>query len=150
MKPNTKAALFVTAVTVMLLLSANVGFVSAVFADTAVITNSSVATDSLQKADVKKIFLGQKTKWDDGQAIKFVIMEKSDVHKEFIKTFTGKSTSQFKNYWKKQVFTGKGSFPLSLNTEKELIDFVASTEGAVGYISTASVKAGVKKIAITD
>ncbi len=137
-----KAIIFIVFLTAMLAGPAG--------ADIVLISNNTVITDSVTKDQVKKIFLGDMTKWSEGTSIKFVIMNKSDVHKEFVKQYTRKSTSQFQRYWKHQVFTGKGSIPKSFNTESELIDYVAKTEGAIGYVSSKPTNDSIKVIIISD
>ena len=37
-------------------------------------------------------------------------------------------------HWSKLKYTGKGKPPKSLSSTKEMIKWVASTEGAIGYI----------------
>jgi ABC-type phosphate transport system substrate-binding protein len=39
------------------------------------------------------------------------------------------------NYFRTLVFTGKGSPPKSFATTDEIIQYVANTEGAIGYVS---------------
>lgn len=58
-----------------------------------------------------------------------------DAHKAFLKKFVNKTPIQFTTYWKKQVYTGKAYRPKSFATEKELIDYVVSHDGSVGYVS---------------
>ncbi len=42
---------------------------------------------------------------------------------------------QFERTWRKKVFTGTGSMPKAVKTEKSLIEKVARTGGAIGYVS---------------
>ena len=121
-----------------------------VFAEVMFIANNSVSNTALSKSEIKEIFLGDKVSWENGQEIKFVTLKKSATHQEFTKQFTKKSESQFLRYWKKQVFTGKGSMPKSFASEKELMSFVANNEGAIGYISKGTAAEGVKTLTISD
>jgi ABC-type phosphate transport system substrate-binding protein len=95
---------------------------------------------------VRNIFLGKKTKWDNGQQIVIVTLKDSETHKNFLKKYIAKTATQFKSYWKKQVFTGKGSVPKSFEKEEDLLDFVAGTEGAIGYVSSGLNTDAVKTI----
>jgi len=63
-------------------------------------------------------------------------MKDPEIHKLFLKQYVHKSPGRWKTYWKRMVFTGKGLSPKSANSEAELIDLVARTKGAIGYIST--------------
>jgi len=115
------------------------------FAEVLIIANKNVSQDSISKEEVKQIFLGKTVKWADKSKILFVILKK-DVHKDFLKEYIKRSSSQYKNYWKKMVFTGKGRKPTAFETEKELVRYVAETEGAIGYISTGTEMMNVKTI----
>ncbi len=105
-----------------------------------IIANNGVKDVKLLKGDVANIFLGKKTTFSDKSKIVFVTLAKSKTHEGFLKTCLNKTPSQFANYWKKQVFTGKAKAPKAFKTEKELVDFVAKTKGAIGYISPATAK----------
>ena len=123
--------------------------VSAVYAgEIAIVGNKDLTVDSLSKKDLKSIFLGKKTQWDNGKKIIFVILKTGDVHESFLKQFIGKSVSQYANFWKKMVFTGKGKKPKSFQTEDELVAFVGNTSGAVGYILSGSKADGVKSLSV--
>lgn len=116
--------------------------------DIVVICNPSVTKSVLSKQDVKNIFLGKKTTWSDDNKIHFVTQKDSAIHGIFLKKYVGKSASQFSNYWKKQVFTGKGSTPQSYTSDQEVIKFVSETSGAVGYISSDTGLDNVKTIKV--
>ena len=107
---------------------------SAVQADVVVVTNKSVNTANLDTRDIKKIFLGKKTYWDDNKKITLFILAKSPAHKEFVKKYLGKSENQFTNYWKQLLFTGKGMMPNRVKDE-EVIRKIKETEGAIGYVA---------------
>ncbi|MBW1940195.1 MAG: substrate-binding domain-containing protein [Deltaproteobacteria bacterium] len=114
--------------------------------DVIIIGNKNVPASSLSKKDIQNIYLGRKTKWDNNQKIIFVTLKKGEVHKRFIKEYVGKTSAQYRNYWKKQVFTGKGKAPKCFDAEEKLVDYVANTEGAIGYISSGTNKDSVKTI----
>ncbi len=90
-------------------------------------------TDSLTREQVKQIFLGRKTRWDDGTKIVFVLLHDKTIYKDFLKHYIGKTYSQYRNYWKKQVFTGKGRMPKTFGTVEELVNFLTATPGAISF-----------------
>ena len=125
------------------------GLMSNAFAaDYIVIANKSVSANSLSKDELQAIFLGEKSKWDDGKPIKIVILEDGDVHKNFLKDIVGKTPSQFESYWKKLVFTGKAVAPKSFGDTAALVDFVASHPGTIGYVAAGQEAGSVKIISI--
>ncbi|MDM8535434.1 hypothetical protein QUF70_01635 [Desulfobacterales bacterium HSG17] len=122
-------------------------FSNSVFAENIIIIcNKDVSETALDKTDIIKIFLGKKTEWQDSQKINFAIMRNDSLHKAFLKQHIGKTKSQFRNYWRKKVFTGKGRAPKKLDSSELMVQFVAKTSGAVGYISEESLHSSVKKL----
>ncbi|MBI5551456.1 MAG: substrate-binding domain-containing protein [Desulfobacterales bacterium] len=116
--------------------------------DVVVIANPSVATSSLSKQDVSNIYQGKKSTWDDGSKIVFVVLKGSAAHEQFLTEYVGKNDSQFDTFWKKQVFTGKGTPPQAFDSDEAMIDFVAKTAGAIGYVSATAKVANVKTITV--
>lgn len=131
----------------LLFVSLGVFFVTPTFAKVVIIANNSVAQDSLNKQDLQNIFLGKMAKWSDNSSIYFVTSE-NDIHEDFLKMYINRSSSQFRNYWRKMVFTGKGQKPKAFKTDEELIQFVSETSGAIGYVSSDAALKNVKTITV--
>lgn len=115
--------------------------------DVVVIVNPSVTETSLSKKDVCNIYLGKKTYWKDGRRIKYVVL-RGDTHAIFLKSYVGKTEAQFSTFWKKQVFTGKGSPPKELDSDQAMVEFVAQTANAIGYVSGDADVSKVKTITV--
>ncbi|MCP4213632.1 MAG: hypothetical protein GY765_03200 [bacterium] len=113
-----------------------------------VVANKASAVDSFNARELKSIFLGKKTSWPDGKKIMVVVLKTGDVHKAFLKAIVKKNPKQYALFWKKATFTGTGEPPKMVKTEAELVAFVKSTAGAIGYVSAAGADTSVKKIAI--
>jgi len=113
-----------------------------------IITNKSVPVDQLNQEEVKNIFIGKITRWDDSQKVKFVILSNSKVHIGFLKKFVKRTPEQYSRHWKKQIFTGKGNKPRSFKTQESLIDYVANTKGAIGYVSQGVISDRIKVIRV--
>ncbi len=111
------------------------------------IANSGIGEESLSQKDVQAIFLNKKKSLLNGK-IKIAIQKNAAVHEEFLKTYVKKSPSQFKSYYKKLIFTGKGKAPKSVADDNAMLVFVASTPGALGYVSEGSALDQVKIIKI--
>lgn len=103
-----------------------------------IVTNPAVA-DALNKDEIKQIFLGKKTQWEDNSGITFVLPDDDKLLSAFLKAYIGKTPDQFKNYWKKQVFTGKGKMPKALGTSAELMKFLADNQGAISFMRSEEV-----------
>jgi hypothetical protein len=96
---------------------------------------------------VKEIFLGAKDSVS-GTAVVPVLASGGPTHEAFLKTYVGKSDQALRNHFKSLVFTGKGSMPKSFASDAEVLKYVASTKGAIGYVSAGADLAGVKKIQV--
>jgi hypothetical protein len=130
----------------MLMLGAALAAAPVSAADVQVIANTSVAGE-LSAADVKDIFLGTKESVG-GTAVVPVLASGGAAHEAFLKAYVGKSDQALRNHFKSLVFTGKGSMPKSFASEAEVMKYVASTKGAIGYVSGGAELAGVKKISV--
>jgi ABC-type phosphate transport system substrate-binding protein len=117
-------------------------------ADYKVVTNKSATVTSLSKGDLQAIFLGEKSKWDDGKTIKIVVLEDGDTNKAFLQGVVGKTPSQFESYWKKLIFTGKAAAPKSFGESAAIVDFVAGHPGSIGYVSSGQAVGSVKTISV--
>ena len=110
------------------------------------IANKSVPEDSVSTKDLKNIFIGKKKKWQDNSTITIAINNTESIHMELLHKYVRRSPAQFRNIWKRMVFTGEGKFPKSFSSSEKVIEFVASKTGAIGYIDADQVNDTVKII----
>ena len=133
----------------LLLATSLVFFVQSVQAGVAIITHPGVKEIGLSKSKLAKIYLGKFKKFSNGQRIKPVDLPKnSKEHKKFYRTVIKKSESQMNRYWSKIKYTGKGKPPKVLNSSREVLQWVASNEGAIGYIDGKYLNKSVKVVLI--
>ena len=115
-----------------------------------IIGNRTLPFDTISKKDLVDIFKQKKTIWENNEKLHIVLLERGEAHKLFLRTYLRKTPIQYTLYWKKLVFTGKGSIPITFRAEKNLMKHVALTGGAIGYISNKIKPHRVKVIKITD
>jgi ABC-type phosphate transport system substrate-binding protein len=111
-----------------------------------VIANKNVAAASISAADLERIFLGKKASWDNGQKLTLVVQKTGKVREVFLKEYLSKNPSQYDIYWKQALFTGTGRPPKALSSDEEMVQYVSSTDGAIGYIDSDTPHDGVKKL----
>ncbi len=116
--------------------------------DVIVICNDSVPAGSLSRDNIQEMFLGRKTRWGDGQKITLSLLKDSEANDVFLEEYVEKTPPQFRDYWKKQAFTGRGRVPDTFATPQEIIEFVTNTPGAIGYIPASAYQSRVKSITI--
>jgi len=113
-----------------------------------IIANSQVPAERLTRTEIADIYQSRIGKWDDGQKIKVVMLKKGPIHKVFTENIVKMTPMKLKTLWKKIMFSGAGILPKILKTEEKMVDFVAATQGAIGYISAATAHEGVKVITV--
>jgi ABC-type phosphate transport system substrate-binding protein len=111
-----------------------------------VIANSSVATSRLSAEELKNIYNARTRYWDNGQAIIIVVLpDKTDAA---LQQASGMDGSQFKTFWQRLAFSGRGSEPERADDAAALVAFVASTKGAIALVPAGAALPGVKQIEI--
>ena len=129
----------------MLLLLASLGSWSTAGAqDVVLVANKSVKISEITSADLRAIFMGTKTRFADGSHAVPVTLKGGPAHEVFLKHYVGEDPEEFRSQWRKVVFTGQGAMPRAFDSESALIEYVAATPGAVGYVSRISSQDNVK------
>ncbi len=106
--------------------------------DVVVIANKNLGSSDISAEDLAAIFLGKKSTWDSGEDAVFVVFDDEQAQESFMVKYLQKQPSQFKSYWKKLVFTGKGRMPKYLSSQAEVLQFVENTPGAVSFLPEAT------------
>ncbi len=104
-------------------------------------------SNTLDKADIKKVFLGKSKKFPNGDQAVPIALEAGAARDEFLSVVIEKSESQLKAYWSKLIFTGKGQAPKSVDSEAELVKLVSQNPNLIGYVSDAALNDSVKVLA---
>jgi ABC-type phosphate transport system substrate-binding protein len=132
----------------LMLLLASLGSWSAAGAqDVVLVANKGVQIFQITNADLRAIFLGTKTRFSDGSHAVPVTLKGGAVHEVFLKNYVGEGPEEFRAQWRKLMFTGQGAMPRAFDSESSLIEYVAATPGAVGYVSRISSQDHVKLLA---
>jgi hypothetical protein len=132
----------------LILLFGSLGSWSAARAqDVVLVANKGVHISEITNADVRGIFMGTKTRFADGSHAVPVTLKGGPVHEVFLRNHVGEGPEEFRSEWRKVAFTGQGAMPKAFDSEAALIEYVAATPGAVGYVSRVSSQHGVKVLA---
>jgi ABC-type phosphate transport system substrate-binding protein len=109
-----------------------------------VIANKSVPETTLGAAALKDIYTGKSTYWDDGQRVVIIVLaDKSG--DAALNEASGMDASQFKTFWQRMVFSGRGQQPRRADNAASLVAQVAATKGA---IALAPANADLKDVTI--
>jgi len=132
----------------LILLLGSLGSWSAASAqDVVLVANKGVQVSEITDADLRGIFMGARTRFADGSHAVPVTLKGGPVHEVFLNNHVGENPEEFRSQWRKVVFTGQGAMPKAFDSESALIEYVAATPGAVGYVSRISSHEGVKVLA---
>lgn len=118
-------------------------FSSASFADVSVIANPGFGADSISKDEAEALYIGKSSKVGGVKASIIDLSSDEAARGEFLEKVMGKTESQLKAYWSRQVFTGKGQPPKQVSAG-EAASFVKENADGVAYVDGASVPDGVK------
>ena len=114
-----------------------------------VIVNMDNSVNSLTKKQISRYFLKKTTKWSDGSQVFPVDLRKnSEIRENFTQIVHGKSVSSINSYWQRLIYSGANSPTPVKKTEEDIINYVKSKPGAIGYISAEAPVDGVKIITI--
>jgi len=128
-----------------ILLMTTLAFSLNVSAAMVVIGNPAAGVDTLSQKNVKKLFMGKKTKLPNGDKAKIIeLVDGKPERIAFHDATTGRSESQLQSAWSRLVFTGKAEAPTQVSDDAAVIQAVLAAPNAIGYIDEASVTADVK------
>jgi len=112
-------------------------------ADIVVVGNPALP-DGLTKKDAKKIFLGKKNKFTQGDLYVIELSSTNPMKTTFHQKVTKKSLAQLESYWSKQLFTGKATPPLEVADVNTVKATIAQNPNGIGYIDESDVDSSVK------
>jgi ABC-type phosphate transport system substrate-binding protein len=116
-------------------------FPAAASAGVVVIGHADVAR--LDAQTLEKIFTGRVISVDGVPVVAVNVSRGSALRKQFLESFLKQDDDQYTAYWTVRRYVGKGAPPREFSNVSDLINFVKSTPGAVGYVEEADVPAGV-------
>jgi ABC-type phosphate transport system substrate-binding protein len=120
--------------------------IDAIALDAVAIANPAVPAASLSADALKDIYTGKTKYWEGGQAIIIVVLAgKGD---SALQQACGMDASQFKTFWQRLAFSGRGQEPKKADDVAALVSMVASTKGAIALAPADVALNGVKKINI--
>lgn len=67
----------------------------------------------------------------------------STVRNRFLQVYLNQDEDKYTAYWTVRRYIGKGASPRELPRSSDVINFVNSTPGAIGYINEADVQPGI-------
>jgi TonB family protein len=119
-------------------------------ADVKIVANPSVRADAVSVSELKSVYLLERRTLKDGSPVEPVLQKTGPTHDAFLRLYLDRDAQEVRAYYLGLAFTGKGSLPKELHSDAEVLDYVAKTRGAIGYVSLSAGTEGVKVLAVTD
>lgn len=116
-----------------------------------VVANDGVGADQISRSELSRIFLKKTSRWPDGTAAEPVDRDAdAPTRTAFSREVHDKEVAWIQSYWQRLLFSGRETPPPELASDREVLEFVGRTPGAVGYVgSDASLGSGVKALRVT-
>ncbi|MBD1210891.1 MAG: hypothetical protein H9535_20875 [Ignavibacteria bacterium] len=116
-------------------------------AQVAVIAHKSVASGSVDNSTLLDMFTLNTKNWGDGGKITVIDFKNDSPSRTRFYAALGTSFVEMQRTWLRKQFSGKAQPPLLLGSDDEILSKVASTPGAIGYVSADKVSKDVKVLA---
>jgi ABC-type phosphate transport system substrate-binding protein len=132
-------------------LAAGVAPVVSADASFRVIVHPKVKGTQIRRATLGSIFLKQSPRWGDGSVVLPVDQSvQSSVRKAFSNDILQQGMIAVQAYWNRKIAGGLWPPPVKTSDE-DVVSFVASTPGAIGYVSSGTILPdSVREVAVVD
>ena len=79
----------------------------------------------------------KKTAWPNHKPIRvYTLPDNNPLHKDFIKNNLRMFAHQIRRIWDRITYSGTGVAPIELDSEQEMIEKIANTPDAIGYLNS--------------
>jgi ABC-type phosphate transport system substrate-binding protein len=113
-----------------------------------VIVHESNRQNSISRQEVSAIFMKRMRSWPAGGEI-LPAEPRTPLREQFARQVHGKSLAYVTRYWQRLIFAGRGIPPAQFPSEEDVVAYVASNPGAIGYIGAATAEPdGVRVITV--
>ena len=116
--------------------------------DVVVVANGEVSVSQITSSQLRDIFTGVRSRFNDGSRVIPVVLKGGPAHEVFLHNYVGQNPEEFRTLWRKAVFTGQGAMLKEFTSEMALLDYVAATPGAIGYVSHVTPRSTIKVLAV--
>lgn len=100
-----------------------------------VLVSKESEISEISKAHLKNIFLGNEVFWSSGDRIRaayFDVSAEAGGEPDFYKSLLDLSSTQFINFWRRRLFSGRGIPPKSFSSESDFINYLAENKYGIG------------------
>lgn len=136
----------------LLLASASLYADSGASGDFKLIVNRGVHATEISRAEARQLWMKNTSRLPDGtEAVPVDQSPGSAVREVFSKEVLGRSTTAMESFWSRQIFSGRQVPPERVKSDAEVIAYVASVPGGLGYVAKdRKLPDSVKEVRVVD
>ena len=114
-----------------------------------VIVNAANPRPRISRDFVANAFLRKTSRWPHGEMIRPVDQDSgAGARQKFSQDVLRRSVGAVRIYWQQLIFSGRGLPPPELESDQDVIRYVARNNGAIGYVSGSAEVGGVKVVSL--
>ena len=113
-------------------------------------TRSTGTITNLSSADLRRIFLGDQSRWPSSNKITILLLPSvSEERKFFLRTVLGMSDDDFVRHWISRVFQGEATAgPKTASSPASMARLISGLPSAIGVLAAADVPSGESEVKI--
>ncbi len=127
---------------IRLILAALAGAAGDAIAAGGVVVIGHPGLTGLDAATLEKIYTGKVIEVNGTSVVAVNASSGSAVRSRFLQAYLHEDEDKYTAYWVVRRYIGKGASPRELSSTSDVINFVNSTPGGIGYINEADVQPG--------
>jgi ABC-type phosphate transport system substrate-binding protein len=105
----------------------------------------------VRRTFVADAYLKKISRWSNGKIVHPADLDYgSPTRKAFSESVVGRSVAAVRAYWQQRIFGGLDVPPPQFHTDFEIVSYVLSDEGAIGYVSSQADLRGTKVVGISQ
>jgi hypothetical protein len=102
-----------------------------------VLVSKDANKNKISKSQLRKILLGDKTKWPNGRKIRVSIFNRNGEHfKSLLNDICDMSLSDYLSFWRRKIFSGGGIPPKNLSSRSDLISQASTNKDLIGVLDS--------------
>ena len=115
---------------------------------TVMIVNTDHPATAASAADISNIYLGKTTMLNGAKVVPVDQKKDTEAGKHFLSAIVKMDESTYKNLWVEKLLSGEATPPVMKSSDAEVVSFVQSTPGGIGFVSASADVSGVKVVAV--
>ena len=121
--------------------------VGSALADLVVVVNARNGVAVMTHNEVVNIFFGRYRQFFNGvEAQPVDLVDSHQDRARFYQGLVGKDLSDVNAYWSRQIFSGRTQAPPRVNSTEEVLKWVSSHPGGIGFVDLAKADARVRVV----